>query len=139
MQPGQSVTLSPMIEASQLMTLQSLLSLLEQMRRGAALKRLVQKQRDALAHLREGHRRGPCFSPVRFLVPETTWPGTTAFDAAANPSSDAPHRPPTRLRLCCAEYTLQCDARLWPLEHIPTLGGVSHLLHMEFFTGLCGS
>src|SRR6266446_330814 len=89
-----------MIEASKLITLQSLLSLLEHMRRGAALKRLVQNHRDALAHLREGHRRGPFFSPVRCLVPETTWPVTKAFDAAANPSSDAPHSPPNRLRFC---------------------------------------
>ena len=51
-QRGQSVTLFPMIEASQRIPLQSLLSLLEHMRRGAALKRLVQKHRDALANLR---------------------------------------------------------------------------------------
>ena len=51
-QRGQSVTLFPMIEASKLIPLQSLLSLLEHMRRGAALKRLVQNHRDALANLR---------------------------------------------------------------------------------------
>ena len=44
--------LFPMIEARQLIALQSLLALLQPMRHRAALKCLVQDQRNALAHLR---------------------------------------------------------------------------------------
>ena len=45
------------------MALQSPLALLEPMRHGAALQRLVQDHDDTLANLREGHRRSPCFFP----------------------------------------------------------------------------
>jgi hypothetical protein len=49
------------IEAGQLIALQSLLSLLEPTRRRAALKRLVQNHGNALANLRSGDRRRPFF------------------------------------------------------------------------------
>jgi hypothetical protein len=86
------------IEARQLIALQALLALLQHMRRRVALKRLAQDQRNALANLREGNRRGPFFSPDRFPAPETMWLVTIAFDAAANPSNCAPHNLPIRLR-----------------------------------------
>ena len=49
---GQSVTLFPVIEARQLIALQALLARLEHMRHRAALKRLAQDHRNALANLR---------------------------------------------------------------------------------------
>ncbi len=70
-QRGQSVTLFPVVEASKLIALQSLLTLLEHVQLRAALKCLVQDQGDAVANLREGERRGPFFSPERFLAPGT--------------------------------------------------------------------
>src|SRR5712691_11469110 len=118
-QRSQLVALFPVVEASQLIALQALLALLEHMRHRAALKRLVPDHRDALAHLREGHRWGPFFSPDRFPAPGTTWPVRTVFDDGANPSNGAPHNPPTRLRSCCAGGMLRCDVPLWPPEHIP--------------------
>jgi len=70
-QRGQSITLFPVVEASKLIALQSLLTLLEHVQLRAALKCLVQDQGDAVANLREGERRGPFFSPERFLAPGT--------------------------------------------------------------------
>ena len=60
--------LFPMIEARKLVALQALLALLQHMRHRSTLKRLVQDQRNALANLRDGDRRGPFFFPVRFPV-----------------------------------------------------------------------
>jgi hypothetical protein len=49
---SQEVTLFPMIETSQLITLQSLLALLQSMRHRPTLKRLVQDHGNALTNLR---------------------------------------------------------------------------------------
>src|SRR5712692_11341623 len=112
--------LFPVIVSSTLMTWQALLALLHHRRHRPALQRLAHDHREALAHLREGDRRGPFFSPAGFPVPGTTWPGTTAFDDAANPSNGAPHSPPNRLRSSCAAYTLRYDGQPEPPGPTPT-------------------
>jgi hypothetical protein len=93
--------------------------LLEHVQLRATLPCLVQDHGDALAHRREGNRRGPLFSPERFRARATLSPGTKAFDAAAHPSHDAPHRPPNPLRSCCAGDMLPGDVRRWPPGHMP--------------------
>ena len=57
-----------MIEASQLIALQALLTLLQPLRHRPTLKHLVQDQGNALANLREGDRRGPFFHIPTDLV-----------------------------------------------------------------------
>src|SRR5512145_1506754 len=108
-----------MVETSQLIALQALLAFPPHMRPRPTLKRLVQNHGNALTNLREGDRRGPFFSPARFLAPGTTWPGMTAFDDAATLSNGAPHSRPNRLRSCSAGDILQYDVRLWPPGQIP--------------------
>src|SRR5215467_8721591 len=101
--------LPPVIETSKLIALQALLALFQPRRKLPTLKRLVQDQGHALTNLRAGERRGPFFSPDRFPAPGTTWPVTTACDAAATLSHAAPHRRPHRLRSCSAGDLLRCD------------------------------
>jgi hypothetical protein len=61
--------LLPMRETSQLIALPARLALLQPLRKLPTLKRLVQEQGNALTTLREGDRRGPCFSPARLPAP----------------------------------------------------------------------
>jgi hypothetical protein len=114
-QRGQSVTLFPVVEASQLIALQSLLTLFEHVQLRAALKCLVQDHGDALASLREGDCRGAFFSSERFLSQKTMWPVTKMFDDAANPSNYVPHSPPNRPRSCSAGGILP-----WPCAAVAT-------------------
>jgi hypothetical protein len=95
------------------MALQAPLTLLQPLRPRPTLQRLVQDQGNALTHLWEGDRRGPCFSPARFPVLGTTWPGTTAFDEVATPSNGAPHSRPNPLHSYSAGDMLRCDVPLW--------------------------
>jgi hypothetical protein len=108
-----------MIEARKLMALPALLTLLQPMRHRPTLKRLVQDHGHALTHRREGDRRRPFFSPEQFPARETTWPGTTAFDAAATLANGAPPRRPNRLHSCSAGDMLPCAVPLWPPGHMP--------------------
>src|SRR5213593_3148951 len=113
------MTLLPRIKARQLMALQALLALLESRRHRPAWKRLVQAHGHTLAQLREGHCRGPFFSPAGLPSPGTTEPGPTACAAAATLAHGAPHQPPRPFHSGCAGDLLPSAVRLWLPAHLP--------------------
>ena len=65
--------LFPIIEACQLVTLQTPYTFMQYTRHRAALVGHVQDQGDTGPHLRERHGRCPFFSPAAFPSLRTTW------------------------------------------------------------------
>ena len=108
------MTLLPVLEARKCMAWQALLARVQPRRPRVARLSLASDHREALAKLGERHRWCPCFSPARFLGPDTTSPGATACAAAASPAHGAPHRRPRPLRSCGAVDRPRGAVRLGP-------------------------
>src|SRR4029450_8210795 len=89
--------LFPMIQASQLIALQTPGLFMPQTCCRPAWLRVVPDHRDARPSLRYRQRWRPCFSPAGFPSPATLGRVTTACAAAATPSHDGLHSLRNRL------------------------------------------
>ena len=110
--------LFPVIETGTFVALSTLFPCMQQTRQRPALARVVQEQREAVAHLWERHRRGPCFSPEGLPSRSTPWRSTQACDEEASPSHGVPPHPPSRRHSCCAAGMLQGEVRPGPPGHM---------------------